>query len=102
MVTPGPPYWTRDDKEVHFAADEADIRVVDTVNYRADLGSDSHGMLFLPVLIPGARYRVIDFSTAGRDGSGVHVRQEFSVKPGETLDLGDILIEKPQSRGRSQ
>jgi hypothetical protein len=26
-----------------------------------------------------------------------HRRLEFTVKPGELLDLGDIVIEKPQS-----
>jgi hypothetical protein len=35
-------------------------------------------------------YRLSDRSGPGK------VRKEFTVKPGETLDLGDILIEKPQ------
>jgi hypothetical protein len=26
---------------------------------------------------------------------GVRVRKDFTVKPGETVNLGDILIEKP-------
>ncbi len=34
-----------------------------------------------------------------RDEIGPKVRKEFKVKPGETLDLGDILIEKPPAPG---
>ena len=33
--------------------------------------------------------------TTARDPAGTQVRKEFSLKPGETLDLGDIRIEKP-------
>ena len=49
----------------------------------------------LPALIPGSTYRIIDQTTA-RTPDGPQLRKEFTVKPGETLDLGDILIEKPQ------
>ena len=33
--------------------------------------------------------------TTARDPAGPQLRKEFTVKSGETLDLGDILIEKP-------
>ncbi len=49
----------------------------------------------LPVLIPGATYRIYDFTTFVRGQAGPALRKEFTVKPGETLDLGDIRIEKP-------
>jgi hypothetical protein len=53
------------------------------------------GRLVLPVLIPGTTYRFID-RTAGRAPIGPKIREEFTVKPGETLDLGEIRIAKPQ------
>ncbi len=57
--------------------------------------TDAEGRITLPALIPGALYRITDFSTAKDDAKGPQVRKDFTVKPGETLDLGDILIEKP-------
>jgi hypothetical protein len=48
----------------------------------------------LPDLIPGAPYRLSDNSTAN-DDKGVQLRRDFTVKNGETVDLGDILVEKP-------
>jgi hypothetical protein len=53
------------------------------------------GNLILPVLIPGVTYRIYD-GTAGNE-AGPRLRREFSVKAGEGLHLGDILIEKPPS-----
>jgi hypothetical protein len=44
-------------------------------------------------LIPGATYRIYD-GTMG-DAEGPQLRKEFTVKPGETLDLGDIEIARP-------
>ena len=34
-------------------------------------------------------------STVQTGRKGYQVRSDFTVKPGESLDLGDILIEKP-------
>jgi hypothetical protein len=34
-------------------------------------------------------------STAGIQDKGIRIRKGFTVEPGETLDLGDILIAKP-------
>ncbi len=50
-----------------------------------------------PALIPGALYRISDYSIIN-DPKGLQIRKDFTVKPGETLDLGDILIEKPPAR----
>jgi hypothetical protein len=46
-------------------------------------------------LIPGATYRIYDNTVGG--GDDPQLRKEFTVKPGETVDLGDILIEKPEA-----
>ena len=50
----------------------------------------------LPRLDPGATYRFTD-PTTYRDPDGPQIRKEFSVKSGEPLELGDILIEKPSA-----
>jgi hypothetical protein len=47
------------------------------------------------VLIPGARYRFIDRTTS-MTPRGPQIRKEFAVKPGETLELGEIVIDKPR------
>jgi hypothetical protein len=31
------------------------------------------------------------------ENKGVQIRKDFTVRSGETLDLSDILIEKPES-----
>ena len=62
--------------------------------------TDANGEITLPDLIPGALYRISDFSTVNDRDLGVQVRKEFTVKAGEMLDLGDILIAKPQPNGR--
>ena len=58
--------------------------------------------LKLPALIPGANYRFVDWSTAVRGETGPQVRKEFTVKPGETLDLGDLVIEKHSKTVKSR
>ena len=58
--------------------------------------TDADGRITLPALIPGALYRISDCSTMNDRDKGVQVRKDFTVKPGETLDLGDILIENPK------
>ncbi len=98
VVTPGPPsYGFPSEQASLLSADEAALNQVDTVNYPAEVTTDADGRITLPVLIPGATYRFIDYTMAVRGQTGPTVRKEFTVKPGETLDLGDVRIEKPQS-----
>ena len=96
VVTPGPPF-NRAGKAGLLAADETDLNLIDPVNYEKPIVSDADGRVTLPVLIPGATYRFTDITTA-REPSGPQIRKEFTVKAGETLDLGDIRIEKLRPR----
>jgi RNA polymerase sigma factor (sigma-70 family) len=66
-------------------ADEDLVANLDRLNYWDGLRTDEQGRCIFPALIPGATYR---FSWAGKDGKVV--RKEFTVKAGQTLELGDI------------
>ena len=76
-----------------LVADESDLTRIDPINYQKFPAPDADGVIKFPALIPGASYRVIDRTTI-RDAIGPQVRKEFTVKPGQTIDLGEILIEK--------
>ncbi len=78
-------------------ANEAAVAQLDPVNYSIDFQSDAQGRLTLPALIPGATYRIEDITPAFGGGEPV-IRKEFIVKPGEVLDMGDILVARPQRR----
>jgi hypothetical protein len=58
--------------------------------YRRTPLTHAEGRVTLPALIPGAPYRLVDRTEANEP-----VRKAFTVKPGETLDLGDVLVSKP-------
>jgi hypothetical protein len=96
VVTPGPHRSSRDEADQRrLAADEDFVVRFDPVHYPKGLASDDQGELTLPALIPGATYRIYD-GTMGED-AGPRLRREFTVKSGETLDLGDVLIESPRA-----
>jgi RNA polymerase sigma factor (sigma-70 family) len=98
VATPGPSAYSRRKgaEQAALTADADFLGNVDRRHYRDDPVPDAEGRLTLDALIPGALYRITDFSTVNQE-KGAQVRKEFTVKPGETLDLGDILIEKPPS-----
>ena len=94
LGTPGPDGRTKDKKEqAMLAADSSYMANVDRKHYWRGPRTDAGGRITLLSLIPGALYRITDNSNQDK---GYLVRKDFTVKPGEMLDLGDILIEKPQ------
>jgi hypothetical protein len=96
LARPGAHRWN-EEAIVHKQsfADAAYIGNVDRKHYWNHPGSDAEGRVTLPDLIPGALYRLCDDSTLMPGNKGIQVRKDFTVQPGETLDLGDILVEKP-------
>jgi RNA polymerase sigma factor (sigma-70 family) len=93
IATPGPPAFRRNEKDgLKLADDAAHLITVDPKHYGRDHRpvTDAEGRITLPDLIPGALYRFI-VSTAKKSP----IRKDLTVKPGETLDLGDIVTEKP-------
>jgi hypothetical protein len=67
------------------------------VYYARAIQSDAQGRVTFPALIPGATYRVVDRS-AFYTGGEQEIRKEFTVGPGEAVELGDILIARPRRR----
>ena len=96
VVDTGPPVSAGIGKTgLSSPAENGDLDWVDPINYEKPVAADADGRVVLPVLIPGATYRFTD--RAANQGPFVRrLVREFTVKPGETLDLGDIVIEKPR------
>lgn len=95
VVTPGPAALNRNTVgQGRLAAHQGALAEIDPTNYGNGPVSEIQGRIAFPALIPGAAYRIID-RTVSRE-TGPEVRKEFTVKPSEKVDLGDILIEKPQ------
>jgi RNA polymerase sigma factor (sigma-70 family) len=78
-----------------LVADRGVLTSIDPVNYLKPPASDAQGRIVFPALIPGASYYVSVPARARKPNLPREYRQ-FTVKPGETLDLGDIQIEKPR------
>jgi hypothetical protein len=98
VATPGPFRSSlRKEDQAELAADAELMGNVDRKHYWNGPITDTSGRVILPDLIPGSLYRIIDFSTVNVKDRGAQIRKDFTVKPGETLDLGDILIEKPRA-----
>jgi len=96
VVTPGPDRSSPTAAEKDQLAADADyLSRIDPADY-ADLVTDGQGRITFPALIPGATYRVNDMTTVD-DPGGRKTRRLFAVRPSETIELGDILIEKPET-----
>jgi RNA polymerase sigma factor (sigma-70 family) len=94
VVTPGEFSRVKAQREGITPADQDSLTGIDTINYAKAPTADEQGRIVFPALMPRSTYRIIDQTTA-RTPDGPQLRKEFTTKPGETVDLGDILIEKP-------
>ena len=81
-----------------LTADEDFVANIDRLHYWNGPKSDADGRIALPFLVPGAPYRLIDNETIGVVNQGSQVWRDFTVKPGETVDLGDVVIRKPEAK----
>jgi RNA polymerase sigma factor (sigma-70 family) len=79
------------DQRGKWSADAIAYAAIETTNYGNGPASERDGRIAMPALIPGATYCV----SAYKREHGFSFRKDFTVKPAETLDLGDIPIEKP-------
>ena len=96
LGTPGPHEWDRrKESQSMLAADAASLPNVDRIHYSKAPFTDSEGRITLPALIPGAytASAIVRRSTIATRASGC---KDFTVKPGEMLELGEIVIEKPK------
>jgi RNA polymerase sigma factor (sigma-70 family) len=99
ILTPGPEWASRDPADATRLFMEMDsLSHIDPINYPREPATDAQGRISFPALIPGATYRISDFSTLYTDKRSIQLRKEFAVKPGESVELGDILLENPESR----
>ncbi|OHB70932.1 MAG: hypothetical protein A2V70_19560 [Planctomycetes bacterium RBG_13_63_9] len=82
VITPGPSYFQSNTarKQGLLSADEDFVANFDRQHYWGSRKTDQDGRCTLPALIPGAKYRL----------SG----QDFTVKPGETHPLPDIVVKR--------
>jgi RNA polymerase sigma factor (sigma-70 family) len=96
IVTPGRDAMNRTEATLDQPVADSDyLSRTDPERY-ADLVTDSQGRITFPALIPGATYRLNDMSTRD-DAGGRKTRGSFVAGPGEGVELGDIVIEKPES-----
>ncbi len=83
VVTPGPdPIDLAARKGGTLAADTDFVGNIDRKNYWNSPKTDDAGRVAFPILIPGADYRI--------------VAKDFRVQAGQTLDLGDIVVDRPR------
>jgi hypothetical protein len=92
IVTPGPSRGDADQQD-QVNGDSAAVLAIDPTHYADGPGpvSDADGWVALPALIPGATYRV----QAGPRRGPPTFRKDFTVKPGEMVNLGEIVVERP-------
>jgi hypothetical protein len=95
IVTPGQDGLGKDATDQdRLSADGDYLSRIDPVHYH-DLVSDTQGRITFEALIPDATYRINDTTTEDQT-DGRETRKVFVAVASETLDLGDIVVEKPE------
>ncbi len=84
VVTPGA--FDRFSLNSGLQADTVFVQNIDRVNHPQREIADDHGCLTVSALIPGATYHI--------ELNNFAVSKEFKATAGETIDLGDITVEK--------
>jgi hypothetical protein len=74
-------------KDKELSADQDFAANVDRLNH-GSVFADAQGRCTFPALIPGATYRVL--------GYNLNSIRDFTVRPGEDLQLGDIVVTRPE------
>jgi hypothetical protein len=85
VMTPGAPRFSRDKGQLE--ADYDFVANVDRKNHGEGRRPDKDGWVTFKALIPGATYRLEGPTVDGDD----HVLKDFTVEPGQELNLGDIV-----------
>jgi beta-lactamase regulating signal transducer with metallopeptidase domain/protocatechuate 3,4-dioxygenase beta subunit len=91
VVTPGPCHYDLKRAKKQLVSDEDFVSNFDRLHYWHKIMTDDQGRCTFPALIPGATYRIPIFHDYGDWGES-----DFTVKSGQTLDLGDIVLQKSE------
>ncbi|MGP0068707.1 MAG: sigma-70 family RNA polymerase sigma factor [Isosphaeraceae bacterium] len=95
IVTPGRDRLdTTPGVQDQLSADGDYLSTIDP-DHHADLISNVQGRVTFPSLIPGATYRINDMTTVN-DPGGRKTRRLFVAGAGAAIELGDVVIEKPE------
>ena len=95
VATPGPGEEIGDTKlseaeKGQLSADEEIYANVDRLHYWQPDLSNAEGRVTMPFLIPGATYRIYEYERVR--GEDMYRWRDFSLKAGQTLDLGDVKV----------
>ncbi|WP_422931694.1 M56 family metallopeptidase [Singulisphaera sp. PoT] len=95
VATPGPGEEIGDTKlseaeKGQLSADEEIYANVDRLHYWQPDLSNAEGRVTMPFLIPGATYRIYEYEKVR--GEDMYRWRDFSLKAGQTIDLGDVKV----------